>query len=253
MDRLDRERQFHDQRFRDHDQDVRESVSKFYSVYVLNTACRDKLLSHHAPGADVLEYGCATGQEALRWAHAGARVKGVDISGEAVRIANERAQHEQLPAQFFVMNAEQLDFAGASFDVVFGEGILHHLELRKAYAEIARVLKPGGRAIFVEPLGHNPVFNFFRRRTPMLRTSDEHPLLMRDLKLMRSFFDEVNVRFFHLITLAAVPLRNTALFKPVLNVLHGLDRALMTVIPPLRAWAWIAVIEMVGPRRAGSR
>jgi ubiquinone/menaquinone biosynthesis C-methylase UbiE len=249
MDRIDKEREFHDRRFRDEEPDLRQEMGKYYSIYTINTAFFNGLLSQHLPGADVLEYGCAKGDKALRWARAGARLKGIDISGEAVRIANQRASDEGLPAQFFAMNAEQMDFADRSFDVVFGEGILHHLDLNKAYREISRVLKSSGRAIFVEPLGHNPVLNLYRKLTPKMRTDDEHPLLERDFELMRTYFEDVRVRYFHLATLAAVPLRKSPLFKPVLSALQSIDGALLQLVPPIRRWAWVAVVEMIGPKQ----
>jgi ubiquinone/menaquinone biosynthesis C-methylase UbiE len=77
-------------------------------------------------------------------------------------------------AQFDVMNAEELEFEDAAFDVIFGSGIIHHLDVPRAYSELARVLAPGGSAVFVEPLGHNPLIRVFRNRTPELRTPDEH-------------------------------------------------------------------------------
>jgi SAM-dependent methyltransferase len=233
--RLEKERRFHDRRFRGDGHDVRASIAKYYSVYTLNTAYFDALMHRHLPGADVLEYGCAKGEKALRWARAGARIKGIDISGQAVRIANEHAGRAKLRAEFLEMNAEQTEFVDASFDVVFGEG--------------ARVLKPTGRAIFIEPLGHNPVLNLYRKLTPAMRTEGEHPLLMRDLQLMGRYFERVHVKYFHLTTLAAVPFRKSAVFKPLLALLQGIDRTLMTLVPPIQRWAWIAVIDMVRPRR----
>lgn len=249
MDRIEKERDFHDQRFRDHDVDVREGLGKYYSVYTLNTALFNRLLGRYLPGSDALEYGCARGEKSLRWAKAGARVTGIDISGAAVAIANEQARRASLPARFFAMDAERMDFADGSFDNVFGEGILHHLDLDRACAEIARVLRPDGRAVFVEPLGHNPVFNLYRALTPAMRTDDEHPLLMSDLALMRRFFERVDVHYFHIATLAAVPFRNTAAFKPLLVVLQAFDRSVMRLVPPIRRWAWVAVIDLGGPRR----
>lgn len=247
MDRIAKERDFHDQRFRDHDEDVREDLGKYYSVYTLNTARYNELLGQYLPGADVLEYGCAKGEKSLRWARAGARVKGIDISDEAVRIANAEARQASLPAEFFAMNAEQMDFADRSFDVVFGEGILHHLHLDQSYAEIARVLRPGGRAVFVEPLGHNPALNLYRKLTPAMRTEDEHPLLFDDLTLIERHFERVEIEYFHITTLAAVPFRNTRAFRPLLAMLHSIDRLAMRLVPPIRRWAWVAVIDMSGP------
>lgn len=252
MDRIAKERDFHDQRFRDHDEDVRVDLGKYYSVYTLNTALYDALLGAYLPGRDALEYGCAKGEKSLRWAGRGARISGIDISEEAVRIANAGARKASLDAEFFAMNAEQMDFADGSFDVVFGEGILHHLHLDKAYAEIARVLRTEGRAVFVEPMGHNPALNLYRKLTPAMRTEDEHPLLMRDLALLKGFFDTVEVHYFHVATLAAVPFRNTAVFKPLLKMLHAIDRAVMRLVPPIRRWSWVVVIDAAGPRRSAA-
>ena len=178
MDRLENERRFHDERF-GAAADPRATLSRYYSIYKLNTEFFNERLEGCVPGADVLEFGCARGDKSLRWARAGARIKGIDISGKAVEAANERARAERLPAEFYTMDAEALELLDASFDVVFGEGILHHLDLKKACGEIARVLRAPrrGRAIFVEPLGHNPVINLYRKLTPNMRTVDEHPLV----------------------------------------------------------------------------
>jgi hypothetical protein len=54
----------------------------------------------------------------------------------------------------------------------------------------------------------------------------------------------VEVSFYHLFSLAIVPLRSTPLFKPLYALTEGIDRVVMTIIPPLRAWAWCAVIEL---------
>ena len=82
MDRIAKERDFHDQRFRDHDEDVRAGLGKYYSVYTLNTALYNALLGAYLPGRDALEYGCAKGEKSLRWAGHGARISGIDISEE---------------------------------------------------------------------------------------------------------------------------------------------------------------------------
>ena len=53
-----------------------------------------------------------------------------------------------------------------SFDFVYGCAILHHLDYHRALDEICRVLKPGGRILFAEPLGINPVAKLVRLVTP---------------------------------------------------------------------------------------
>ena len=144
-------------------------------------------------------------------------------------------------ASFDVMNAEQMDFEDSTFDLIFGSGIIHHLNIEKAYSEIARVLKPGGSAIFVEPLGHNPFINAFRRKTPELRTPDEHPLLKNDCQFARNYFDHVDIKFYGLTTLWAIPVIKTGIAKPLITFGKITDKLLLKV-PGLKWWAWYCLL-----------
>jgi SAM-dependent methyltransferase len=245
--RLAREQQFHDERFGGGDVARQEQVEKFYTIARHSNSFYRELVLPLCPEADVLEYGCGTGSSAFLWANQGARVTGIDLSGAGVKQAAVQARSSGLAATFQVMNGESLGFAANRFDVVTGKGIIHHLRLEIAYRELVRVLKPAGQAIFVEPLGHNPLINWYRHRTPALRTTDEHPLLMADIELAGRFFGQVQVEYFHLLTLVAVPLRRTPLFNGLLNGLYALDRAAMWLLPASRRYAWIAVIRLQQP------
>jgi SAM-dependent methyltransferase len=150
--------------------------------------------------------------------------------------------------QHCVMNAECLAYADHSFDLVFGSGILHHLDLGAALDEVSRVLKPDGQAAFFEPLGHNSLINLYRRFTPAMRTADEHPLRMDDLARLPDRFAHVNVRYFHLLSLLAMVFRRTPVFGPLLSFLHALDRIVLAV-PFLRKQAWVVVICVAQPRQ----
>ncbi len=74
------------------------------------------------------------------------------------------------------MDAHELVFPDDLFDIVVGNGILHHLDLPVCLASIERVLKPKGFALFIEPLAGNPLLKLFRVLTPRARTIDEKPL-----------------------------------------------------------------------------
>jgi SAM-dependent methyltransferase len=243
MDRYDAEREFHDRAF---SEDVRARAGKFYAVIRASRAFYEGFLAERAQGARALEYGCGPGSYAFFLARHGAEVTGIDISETAIQQARAQAEQEDLAVDFRVMNAERLDFPDDTFDLICGTGVIHHLELTTAYGELARSLKPDGAAAFVEPLGHNPLINLYRRRTPELRTRDEHPLLLGDVDLARSYFRRVEPHFFHLASLLAVPFRRRSGFAPLLGALDAVDRTLFRV-PALRRYAWQVVIVLSDP------
>jgi ubiquinone/menaquinone biosynthesis C-methylase UbiE len=84
------------------------------------------------------------------------------------------------------MDAHTLQFEENKFDMVFGFGILHHLEASTAFDEICRVLKPGGRVLLQEPLADNFLLKMFRLLTPKARTKDERPFTKEDIELLTS-------------------------------------------------------------------
>jgi ubiquinone/menaquinone biosynthesis C-methylase UbiE len=195
---------------------------------------------------DVLEYGCGRGSAAFDLAASGAQVIGIDISDVAIDLATRRGAELGLGdrLRFRVMDAEQLEFEDASFDLVCGIAILHHLQIDRAYAEIARVLRPGGHGVFLEALGHNPLINLYRRRTPDLRTVDEHPLRVGDLELARRYFSDASFSYFNLMSLAALPLRRQGAFPAVAHALERVDQALFSHVAYLRRHAWMAVLRL---------
>jgi ubiquinone/menaquinone biosynthesis C-methylase UbiE len=81
-----------------------------------------------------------------------AKVVGLDISPDLVEMAQRRAQAQRQTVQFIVTSACATGLPWESVDVVFGEAILHRLDLERAANEIRRILRPGGCAIFVEPI-----------------------------------------------------------------------------------------------------
>lgn len=144
------------------------------------------------------------------------------------------------------MNAEELDFSKDSFDLIIGSGVIYHLELDKFFGRVTEILKPDGKAIFVEPQGENFLINLFRKFTPRLRTEDEHPLKSSDYSLMKKYFSEVNINYFHFMTLLAVPLRNFKMFKSALSKLENIDRIVFR-FKFFRRLAWQVVIELSKP------
>ena len=116
-------------------------------------------------GRRVLDFGCGSGENTLLLARRGARPVGVDISESLIRLARRRLAVNGLggSAEFVVASAHELPLASESVDVVLGIAILHHVDLDAASAELHRVLKPGGRAIFQEPVRDSRVMRAMRQ------------------------------------------------------------------------------------------
>ncbi len=247
--RIQQEKEFHNQRFRD-EVDRRSNLSKYYAITGSSVNYYYDLLRAGA-GERVLEYGCGTGSAAFWLAAGGAAVTGIDIADTAIERASREAKEKGQSINFRVMNAEALDLPDDSFDLICGSGILHHLDLNQAYAELARVLSPEGRVVFREPLGHNLFVNLYRWLTPTLRTETEHPLLLKDLDTARLFFDRVEVKYFYLLALLVAPVAERAIFGPLLAFLERVDRRLFSLLPFTRRYAWIAVMAMAQPKKDG--
>lgn len=244
-ERVEREKSFHNNRFGGADEE-RSAASKYYAAAESARAHFFDLIERHARGRDLLEVGCGTGAQAQRWNHFGARVTGIDISEQGIERAKESSMKENTSIEYRVMNAEEMEFSDNSFDTVVGGGILHHLELEKAYAQVARVLRKDGHMIFLEPLGHNPIINLYRLLTPRMRSEDEHPLLRQDLRKLYDYFQHVDLRYFVLFSLAAVPFRSSRIFPQVLATLAKIDEMLFK-ISFVQRFAWMVVIHCSAP------
>ena len=223
------------------------SNRKLYSVAETSKEYYKDWLKGKCKNKRVLDYGSGDGTYSFFLAQNGADVVGVDISDVSVSNCQKLALSYGLQdrATFKVMDAEALEFEDNSFDLVCEAGVLHHVDLQKAFSEISRVLKPGGEAICYEALGHNRIFHLYRRLTPHLRTEfeTEHILRLNSLDLAKEYFDTVEVKFFHLAVLAAVPFRNLPGFNGLLRVLEVID-SWMLKFPILQKQAWMMIFIM---------
>lgn len=150
-------------------------------------------------GKDVLDVGCGAGVEVVRFARAGARVTGVDIAQSAITLARQNLEQQGLTARLDVADGEHLPYADASFDLVFAHGVVQYTgDDRAMVAEIHRVLRPGGLAVFQ---GYNRI-SWLHALSKVMKTPLEHedaPVLKRysagEFRALLSPFKSVNLVF----------------------------------------------------------
>lgn len=246
--RLKREQTFHDRRFAE-DSERQQKVGKFYQITKSIQQKKETMLLNNSKDAKIIEYGCGKGSYAFKLAEYGAElVTGIDISPVAINIAEKEAKARGIAdkVSFMVMDGENLEFASNSYDLICGSGILHHLDLNLAINSIVKVLKPDGKAVFLEPLGHNILINLYRRLTPSIRSEDEHPLLEEDLAFLGQHFQQVKIQYFYLTSLAASFLVGKPGFNTILKGLEFIDLALLK-LPLIKKQAWLVLIELSEP------
>lgn len=214
-------------------------------------------------GKAILDMGCGAGEAAAFFASRGATVWAMDISSGMLSVARRLADGRGVGINAAVGSAMALPFASRSFDVVYGNGVLHHVDMAAALPEVSRVLRPGGLALFIEPLAYNPVINVYRHVAKAVRSEDERPLKLSDLREFRRHFSSVEHRemwFFSLyiflwflIVERSHPAKERYWKKVIkdgekhrvgMAVAVFVDRVVLFIMPFLRFFCWNSVISV---------
>jgi SAM-dependent methyltransferase len=242
--RLERERLFHDDRFSDGDS--RADQKRFYWAIADGSSRFIDSVLKAAENADVLEYGCGDAENHQVFAPHARSYIGIDISEAA--ISRLSASHTFSNVKHLTMDAHSMTFSDDSFDLVFGSGIIHHLDTELSAKEICRVLRPTGKSIFWEPLGANPLINIYRAVTPNARTPDEHPLMPKDFKIIHKYFGEIEMKYYGLFTIGCIPFQNSTVGKAIFSAAKKLDHFVLS-LPVMRWLAWYVLIICKEPKK----
>lgn len=203
-------------------------------------------------GKCLLDVGCGTGRWSVLLAEAGADVWAVDLSPKCIEVVQRRANLHGVSGRVraSVMSATTLGFPDASFDLVHGMDVIHHVDDVAAFGrEVARVLRPGGRAVFGENSANNPLLMFMRNHLcgrfgiSKWSSEGEHPLTREKIAEFAEDFGRVSVsypdfRFLHYLDAKLFNHRKEAFRR----LCRGIDVALYQLIPPLRPFSYRQLI-----------
>ena len=214
------------------------------------TFARD-LLGNFDRNLRILEIGSGDSIDSCTLAGKTNRVWGIDVSHRRLKLAREVVTEAGKADRILPihMDANRLAFPDASFDLILGNSVLLFLDKERIAAECARVLKPGGRAVFThESMGRHPML-FLWRFNPRVRERESvsQRITLKDIEGMARHFSSVRHEEFYLGSVFLAPfVRRWGQAFPVraaVRTAYAVDRALVRLVPPLRHLSWIAVIE----------
>ena len=150
----------------------------------------------------VLDIGAGLGESSVYFALQGAQVTAVDVSPGMVETALRLARQHGVEINGVVSAGEDLRLRDGAYDVVYLANTIHHVRDRDLlFRQILRALRPGGWFFSYDPLAYNPVIGIYRRMATAVRTLDESPLTIDDVRLARRYFARVEHREFWILTL----------------------------------------------------
>ncbi len=215
-------------------------------------------------GKKVLDLGCGAGETSVYLALCGADVYACDIADEFLKVAEQLAQKYGVSLHLSQAEASHLPFEDEFFDCVYGNGVLHHVDLLPTAGEIRRVLKKEGKAVFIEPLPYNPIINIYRQMAKGVRTEDEKPLTFRQLNSLKLYFSSIKHQEFWLFSLLIFfnfyfvrhwnpskvrywkkVIEEGESYKKLFYPLQALDQFFLKILPFLRPLCWNTVLVVL--------
>lgn len=201
-------------------------------------------------GRVVLDFGCGDGCNTALLAARGCRIWALDLSPDLLEQAARRAvrDHVRDSVHFLCGSAHAIPLPDASVDLVVGNVVLHHLDIAAASREVHRVLRPGGRAIFREPIRQSRLLRALRPLIPYRQPNVspyERPLLRSEIDAFSRSFERLRQREFMLPFVRLGRLLGAS--KGFDARLVALDGRLLASHPWLRAYATVTVFELRKP------
>jgi ubiquinone/menaquinone biosynthesis C-methylase UbiE len=188
-------------------------------------------------GMKVLELGAGNGCLSRYMIRRGAEVCSIDLSSEYCRIL-ARSEKSSMPV---LACAEILPFKSESFDVVTTFVALHHFNLDLGLPEIKRILKKGGRGIFMEPLLDSKSLYYLRQLVPVRDNESPGGGGLKTAEI-RTAFDRLDLSYEIQVFELFTRLERLKIISGLQRILRRTDHLLFRVVPYLRRFARTAVI-----------
>lgn len=198
-------------------------------------------------GKNVLELGTGTGGTATLLAKRGASLIGIDLLPFRIDEAKVRAKKHSVgeSIEFALMDAMHLGFPDNTFDFIISKSVLVFTDHTLTAQECYRVLKPGGKAIFIENMQHHPLVWLYRKF--FIKYSRKlHYFSIRDIKSIGTQFDFMEHSEFHFSSVKSlfwqkcIPI--TPFYRWSFRLLNLIDSFLFKLLPFLKRYCWITAM-----------
>jgi len=152
-------------------------------------------------GKRVLDVGCGLGEAGVYFATLGAQVTLTDLSAGMLRAAERLATHHDVCVLTHHGAIETLmPPVDELFDVIYVGNTFHHVDIPKTLDRLLPLLRPDGVLVSWDPVLYNPLIQIYRHLANPVRTVDEHPLRVSDVRLITDRFGQADKTFFWLLT-----------------------------------------------------
>ena len=226
-----------------------KKAAKTRPVYETNIAVRgyiNKWIKEECEGKVVIDLACGSGEITEKIAQSNPKlVIGTELAHLTVKANQERISKKFPNAYFILDDCEKSSLPDNCADIIICSGMLHHVDINTASDEIKRLLKKNGKMLAIEALKYNPVFNWYRNRTPEARTHWEaaHILGLNEANLIGSKLKVIKIKYWQLFSILSVffPKR---IRTGVLFFFNLLDKIVLS-IPYVQRMSWIFTLEYI--------
>ena len=226
----------------------------------------DRLVELLGPleGKQILEFGCGLGKVSVWLAKHGAHVTGIDLGPDLIEAARRVAKLNHVNCNFWQGDITLAPPAKPNtIDAVIGLAVLHHLsaeDLKRVLQTCFSVLKPGGFAVFLEPVENSLLFSQIQNLIPVgkkYRGSARPSILQRtawkayagsldDRDLTNSELISAGERYFRTIRVSAfglfIRLEGWVGYS-YRGLLQTVDRFLFRLLPPIQRYCQTVLVE----------